>query len=242
MDSRREGGTRRRRRSANGFVALKHLRLLVLASAFNSFGKLESMSKNPILILASMAALSGCQNLAQIPLAYTPQPHAIPDLANKTFSLDVKDVRLYVTSGAKTTSYLGIAYSGLFVLHHDVFNASKVALEKQLEGDLRKELEALGLVDSPAAGAKRIVVRVREFYGDTFLKRRFTYDVELAVFNAAGKQLAIHQAKGQKTFSAKFMDSNDSPLRRQIPIYYDEIIQELVRGDPLVLLALGNDL
>jgi hypothetical protein len=200
------------------------------------------MTRNALLILAFIAALSGCKNLAQIPLAYTPKPRPTPDLANKTFSLDVKDARLYVTSGAKTPSHLGIAYGGLFVLHHDVFNARKVALEKQLEEDLRKELEALGLVESSAAGAKRVVVRVREFYGDTFLKRRFTYDVELAVFNAAGKQLAVHQAKGEKTFNTEFLDSNNSPLKRQIPIYYDEIIRELVRGDPLVILALGNDL
>ena len=199
------------------------------------------MSKNAVLILAFIAALSGCQNLAQVPLAYNPKPERIPDLANKTFSLDVKDVRLYVTSGAKTTSYLGIAYSGYF-LHHDVINARNVALDKQLKEDLRKELEALGLVESSASGAKRIVVRVREFNGDTYLKRRFTYDVELAVFNAAGKQLAVHQAKGDKTFNAKVMDSNNAPLKRQIPIYYEQIIRELVRTDPLVILALGNDL
>jgi hypothetical protein len=199
------------------------------------------MSKNALLILASMAALSGCQNLAQVPLAYTAKPHPIPDLANKTFSLDVKDVRLYVTSGAKATSYLGIAHNGLYV-HHDLFNARKVALDKQLKEDLRKELEALGLVESSASGAKRIVVRVRDFNGDTYLKRRFTYDVELAVFNAAGKQLAVHQAKGDKTFNTQLLDSNETLLQRQIPIYYEQIIRELVRADPLIILALGNDL
>ena len=199
------------------------------------------MSKNALLILASMAVLSGCQNLAQVPLAYTAKPHPIPDLANKTFSLDVKDVRLYVTSGAKATSYLGIAHNGLYV-HHDLFNARKVALDKQLKEDLRKELEALGLVESSASGAKRIVVRVRDFNGDTYLKRRFTYDVELAVFNAAGKQLAVHQAKGDKTFNTQLLDSNETLLQRQIPIYYEQIIRELVRADPLIILALGNDL
>ena len=199
------------------------------------------MSKNALLILASMAALSGCQNLAQVPLAYTAKPHPIPDLANKTFSLDVKDVRLYVTSGAKATSYLGIAHNGLYV-HHDLFNARKVALDKQLKEDLRKELEALGLVESSASGAKRVVVRVRDFNGDTYLKRRFTYDVELAVFNAAGKQLAVHQAKGDKTFNTQLLDSNETLLQRQIPIYYEQIIRELVRADPLIILALGNDL
>jgi hypothetical protein len=199
------------------------------------------MSKNAFLILAFMAALSGCQNLAQIPLAYTPKPQHIPDLANKTFILDVKDVRLYVTSGAKATSYLGIAHSGLYT-HHDLFNAKKVALDKQLKEDLRKELAALGLVESSASEAKRIVVRVRDFNGDTYLKRRFTYDVELTVFNAAGKQLAVHQAKGEESFTAKVLDSNESLLQRQLPIYYEQIIRELVRGDPLVILALGNDL
>jgi len=199
------------------------------------------MSKNALLIVASMAALSGCQNLAQVPLAYTPKPQSLPDIANKTFSLDVKDVRPYVTSGAKATSYVGIAHNGLYV-HHDLFNAKKVALDRQLKEDLRKELEALGLVESSASEAKRIVVRVRDFNGDTYLKRRFTYDVELAVFNAAGKQLAVHQAKGEKTFNAKVLDSNETLLQRQIPIYYEQIIRELVRADPLVILALGNDL
>ena len=199
------------------------------------------MSKNVLLILASMVALSGCKNLAQVPLAYAPKSHPISELANKTFTLDVKDVRLYVTSGAKATSYLGIAHSGLYV-HHDLFNAKKVALDKQLKEDLRKELEALGLVQSSASGAKRIVVRVRDFNGDTYLKRRFTYDVEVTVLNAAGKQLAVHQAKGEKTFNAQVLDSNETLLQRQIPIYYEQIIRELVRGDPLVILALGNDL
>jgi hypothetical protein len=199
------------------------------------------MSKNALLILASIAALSGCKNLAQVPLAYTPKPHSIPDLANKTFSLDVKDVRLYVTSGAKAASYIGIASSGLYV-HHDVFNAKKVALDKQLKEDLRKELQALGLAESSAPGARRVVVRVRDFNGDTNLKMRFTYDVELTVLNAAGKPLAVHQAKGERPLEAKGMDSSETLLQRQIPIYYGQIIRELVRGDPLIILALGNDL
>ena len=189
--------------------------------------------KTALLILVSIAALSGCQSHSQIPLAYTPKPEPIPGIANKTFSLDVKDERLYVTSGAKPASYLGLADSGYY-LHHDVFNARKVALDVQLKEDLRKELEALGLVESSAPGAKRIVVRVREFKGDTYLK--------LAVFNAAGKQLAVHQAKGDTTFKAKMMDSHNAPLRRQLPIFYEQIIRELVRTDPLVILALGNDL
>jgi hypothetical protein len=199
------------------------------------------MSKNVLLILASIAALSGCENLAQVPLAYTPKTHSIPDLTNKTFSLDVKDVRLYVTSGAKATSYIGIASNGLYV-HHDVFNAKKVALDKQLKEDLRKELQALGLVESSVPGARRVVVRVRDFNGDTNLKMRFTYDVELTVLNAAGKPLAVHQAKGERALDAKGLDSSETLLQRQIPIYYGQIIRELVGGDPLIILALGNDL
>jgi hypothetical protein len=199
------------------------------------------MKSNALLMLVAITILSGCENLAQVPLAYTPRPHPVPDLANKTFSLDVKDVRLYVTSGAKATSYLGIASSGLS-FHHDVFNAKKIPLNKQLKEDLRKELEALGLVESPAPGAKRIVVRVRDFNADTNLKMKFTYDVELTVLNAAGKQLAAHEAKGEEALNAKGLDSSESLLQRQIPIYYGQIIRELVRADPLVVLALGNDL
>jgi len=201
------------------------------------------MSKN-LLLFAALVAIAGCktiQNLAQIPLAYAPSPQTFPGLANKTFSLDVKDVRLYVTSGNKSPSYLGIARSGLGI-PHDVVNAKKVALGAQLKADLRKELEAIGLVESPASGARRVVVRVHDWNADALSKARFTYDIELTVISAAGKQLAVNRAKGEEIFDAKFLDSGESLLQRQIPIYYAQIIRKLVRGDPMIILALGNDL
>ena len=197
-----------------------------------------------LLLLAAMLALSGCktiQNLAQVPLVYTPTPQIHSGLANKTFSLDVKDVRLYVVSGGKAPSYLGIARGGLGI-PHDVFNAKKVALATQLKADLRKELEALGLVESPAPGAKRVVVRVHDFNSDGYSKGRFTYDIELTVINAAGKQLAVNRARGEKGFDAKFLDSGETLLQRQIPIYYGQVIRELVRADPMIILALGNEI
>ena len=85
------------------------------------------------------------------------------------------------------------------------------------------------------------MVRVRDFNGDTSLKMRFTYDVELTVLNAGGKPLAVHQAKGERDLDPKGLDSSESLQQRQIPIYYGQIIRELVRGDPLIILALGND-
>jgi hypothetical protein len=201
------------------------------------------MSKN-LLLLAAMVVLSGCntiKNLSQISLAYDPKPQTFSGLANQAFSLDVKDVRQYVVSGGKAPTYLGVARNN-FGIPHDVFNARKVSLETQLRSDLRKELVALGLVESPASGAKRVVVRVHDWNSDGYMNARFTYDIELTVVSAAGKQLAVNRVKDVKTFDAGVLDSGETLLQREIPIYYGQIIRELVRGDPLIILALGNDL
>ena len=199
------------------------------------------MSKT-LQMFAVMLALSGCTNLAQVPLAYVPKPQSIPSVANKTFSLDVKDVRLYVTSGGKAPSYVGVA-RGAYNSPHDVFNAKKVSLEKQLAGDLRSELQALGLTESTAPNAKRIVVRIRDFDADVGSRGHFVYDIELTVINAAGKPLSVNHAKGEENFVGTWRaPGGESLLQKQMPVYYVKIVRELVRGDPMVMLALGNDL
>ena len=202
------------------------------------------MSKT-LLLFAVVALLSACKtikNHSEVPLAYYPEPQAIPAIYRKTFSLDVKDARIYVTSGGKAPSHVGVA-RGYYDIPHDVYNANKVSFEKQLTSDLRKELEALGLVDSDAPGAKRVVVRVRDFDSDVGSRGHFTYDIELTVFNAAGKPLTVNHVNGEENFIGDWRaPGGESLMQRQLPIYYARIVRQLVRGDPMVMLALGNEL
>ena len=192
------------------------------------------------LFLIAVALLSSCTTSSkyrQIPLRYEPTPKVVAGLAAKTFSIAVTDARPYVTHGNKVPAYVGIARGG-WGNPIDMVNGGKLSLAEQMRGDLLKKFRALGLTETSGSASKQVSVRIRDWNFDAGIDARFWYEVELTVADSAGKLLAISQAKDQKVIKANLLTGPVVALQKEVPVYYGEIIQELVRKDPLILSAL----
>jgi hypothetical protein len=182
--------------------------------------------------------LSGCVTAYKFDLKYSPEPKVLPALVSKTFNVSVTDERPYVTHGEKFPFFLGIIRQG-YGIPRDVVSANKTPLADQIESDLSRELESLGLVRS-SSPSRQIKIHVRDWNFDTGPRTRFWYDTELTIENAAGKALLTRRIKNEMTFETNIFDMGDE-LKDQLPKKYAHFIEAIFRDDAKTLAALERE-
>ena len=189
-----------------------------------------------ILLLLVAVGLSDCVTAAKFKLNYVAEAEELPGLGSTTFSVAVTDQRPYVTHGSKLPTYLG-QYRDGWGIPREVVNEKKVPLAEQMVGDLRRELQSLGLVES-SSPSKLMVVRIRDWNFDAGIDSRFWYDVEVSVESASGQALATDRVKDQKIIKGSLLAGPIPAIKKELPVHYAELIRELVRDNPSILAAL----
>ncbi len=131
----------------------------------------------------------------------------------------VQDARPYVVSGDKSGDFVGLVRGG-FGNPFDVGTKSKRAFAEVIGNGVAASLSAAGFnakaqvgaaADSPSAlaiaagnaGASRIlVVQLREWKSDSYVKTKFSSEVVITVFDASGVALASFDDKDDRTLKA----------------------------------------
>lgn len=195
------------------------------------------MVKWTLLVLASTALLSGCASRWDVALDYSPEPLELPGLASKTFSIEVVDQRHFVVTQGKHPSYLG-KYKGPVGDAWDVRTDDGVALAEHLRTDLREELQALQMIESASAPAKRVRVHILDWNFSANVDARYWYTVDISVSDADGRQIGSSVLREDKIVDGSVLNGAKWSLEEDVPELYDALVQKLVRENPDVLAAL----
>ena len=195
------------------------------------------MISRSFLLAVAAAVLSGCASDWGIPLAYTPDPQEFPGLAAKTFSVLVTDERSYVVNHDKQPSYLG-KYKGLVGDTWDAATDDNVPLADHMRNDLRRELQALRLIEDTTAPLKQIKVRILDWNFSAGKSARYWYNVEILVADSKGRQLALSVLKDDKVVKGTLVEGAKWSLEQDVPTLYSELMRKLVRENPSILEAL----
>lgn len=195
------------------------------------------MRSSPFLLAVTTALLSGCASDWGIPLDYTPDPQEFPGLAAKTFNVLVADERSYVVNQDKQPSYLG-KYKGVVGDTWDATTDDNVSLAAHMRNDLRRELQALRLIEDTWAPLKHIKVRILDWNFSAGKSARYWYNVEILVADSKGRQLAFSVVKDDKVVTGTLIEGAKWSLEQDVPALYSELIRKLVRENPPILEAL----
>lgn len=183
-----------------------------------------------------VGALSGCVAGQSIPLNHKPlEPRH--ELRNIEVAVAVEDKRSFIVNGDKNPDYIG-HYRGGYGNPWDVTTASDDALAERIRMDLVEELENMGFtVGEPS---KTLSVIIRQWNFDTYINGRFWYEIDVAVIGKGGNVLAKDTIKDEVKIKGSFWTGPTGAFEREIPRYYDQIIQDLLRGNPETLRALES--
>jgi hypothetical protein len=188
--------------------------------------------------IALAIVLCGCGSV-RIDLDYAPEPKQLSQLVGKTFFLGVTDQRYYVTSGPKSREYLGHTKGFLGVVH-SYRTADKQALVAHVRGDLRRDLQGLGMVEDARAPAVRLDIRIYDWNFDAGVRGRFWYDAQVAIDNGQGQTVANVVVKGENAIEGHWGDAARMKVEDEIPGLYQLFIRKLVRENPQVIAALSQ--
>lgn len=152
-----------------------------------------------VLMLCAFATLGGCAFGQKIDYRqstpYLSARSAIP------VEVNVIDERPYVLSGSKNPTYVGT----LRALYYNPFNINTLTgnpLSFDLKEAVRSSLEKSS-IKAPAAysttnadpGQKLLMLKLREWKSDSYMRTRFDYDITASVLDEHGKELATKSAK-----------------------------------------------
>lgn len=152
-----------------------------------------------LLVLAiSISALGGCAFGQKID--YRQSTIATPVKSSQPVELHVIDQRPYVRSG-KNLTFVG-RIRGLYYNPFKVYTLSGSPLTADLQEALRNSLARSDVTtidsysaDAATPGRKLLLVTVREWKMDAYMKIRFDYDLTAAVIDQHGKVIASESAK-----------------------------------------------
>jgi hypothetical protein len=194
--------------------------------------------RRKILLLSSAIVLCGCSSV-RIDLDYEPEPKEMSQLAGKTFFLGVTDQRHYVTSGPKKREYLGHTKGSLGVVYS--YSTSDLQpLVAHVRGDLRRDLQSLGMVEDGRRPTVRLDIRIYDWNFEAGIRGRFWYDAHVAVDDANGQPVANIVVKGENAIEGHWGDVARMRVKDEIPGFYQQFIRKLVRENPEVIAALAR--
>jgi hypothetical protein len=182
------------------------------------------MWKNSILLFCLV--LIGCAAGARYD--YRSQSVILPLQGDgqTTLVLQVEDQRPYVLSGDKSPDFVGLQRGG-WGNAFDVTTVSGASLTEDMATSIGKSLEDAGFRIVPVKGATELAgltrlaeqkgasrilqLRVREWKSDIYMGIRLTFDLDLAVYDAAGERLAENRMQGDEPVGgAKMSPSRNS--------------------------------
>lgn len=185
-------------------------------------------------MLVTAMMLGGC--VAGQTLSYDYKPTAAVDKTGGEVSVAVRDERPYVKSGDKGPDYVGHYRAG-FGNTWDVTTKGGAPFADVLARDLREELDALGFTAGNAG--RTLQVAIREWNMDTYMNAKFWYELVVSVVGAGGEPVIPPQTlKEEKRIDGSFWVGPKYAVEKQMPAFYDQLIQDLVRNNPDVRSAL----
>ncbi len=152
-----------------------------------------------VLILCAFATLGGCAFGQKID--YRQSTPYLSARSDTPVEVNVIDERPYVLSGSKNPTYVGT----LRALYYNPFNINTLTgnpLSFDLKEAVRTSLEKSS-IKAPAAysttnadpGQKLLMLKLREWKSDSYMRTRFDYDITASVLDEHGKELATKSAK-----------------------------------------------
>ncbi|MET1077408.1 MAG: hypothetical protein ABWY06_05230 [Pseudomonas sp.] len=160
------------------------------------------------LLLMAVMQLTGCAFGQRVD--YT---QSVPTLAlnsDKTIAVSVVDERPYVLSGGKERNYVGTVRGGYYnPFNMNTYSGLPLAtdLQKAVIAGLRKA--SVNAQDQNYPGSKAedasqrlLVLRIKQWKSDTYMRARFDYDLTASVYNEQGEQLMTQDA----TWSGQITD------------------------------------
>ncbi|MBA1200489.1 hypothetical protein G7009_01555 [Pseudomonas capeferrum] len=156
-------------------------------------------------VLCVFSALGGCAFGQKID--YRQSSPYLAVRSDKPIELSVVDERPYVSRSGKNSTFVG-RIRGLYYNPFNVNTLSGSPLSADIQEAVRSALAKSGVntVVSYAAtsanpGQKLLVLKLREWKMDAYMKVRFDYDITASVLDEHGKELASKTAKnsGQVT-------------------------------------------
>lgn len=152
-----------------------------------------------VLMLCAFATLGGCAFGQKID--YRQSTPYLSARSDTPVEVNVIDERPYVLSGSKNPTYVGT----LRALYYNPFNINTLTgnpLSFDLKEAVRSSLEKSS-IKAPAAysttnadpGQKLLMLKLREWKSDSYMRTRFDYDITASVLDEHGKELATKSAK-----------------------------------------------
>jgi hypothetical protein len=198
----------------------------------NSRIKLLQTPLGLLVILFCFSILSGCT----IPLNYTPGAYEQP-VAAQPVELVVTDKRPYVVNGKETIAFIGHVRGG-YGNPWAYTTQGKVPLTKQMEGDLTKELAALGFAAGAPGATRKLNVDINDFNFDGYKGGKFWYELNVTVSDASNAVLAEQTIKEKHLIRSHFGKGALYGILEQVPVLYNELIRKMVRENPKILQTL----
>ena len=187
----------------------------------------------PIMVIGIV--FSGCAVKQKVGLTYNAQAVLQSTESHPKVSVSVNDKRTYVLDGNKKGSFIGYYRSGVGI-PYAVNTQNNIPLATLLEGDLNKELSALGFVGKD--GSKSLEVDIVAWKFDAYQTAQFDYTLDVKVLDAAKKEIAISKISDNITIPGTFWAGGKGGVERDMPKLYIAIIKKLVRENAEIFKAL----
>jgi len=158
-----------------------------------------------LVLLCAFSALGGCAFGQKID--YRQSSPYLSARSTTPVEVNVIDERPYVLDGDKDPEFVG----RLRALYYNPFNVNTLTgdpLSFDIKEAVRSALEKSS-IKAPAAysttnanpGQKLLMLKLREWKIDAYMRTRFDYDVTASVLDEHGKELATKSAKGSGAVS-----------------------------------------
>ena len=178
-----------------------------------------------ILMLCAFSAIGGCAFGQKVD--YRESTTYLSARSDIPVEVNVIDERPYVVSGSKNPTYVGT----LRALYNNPFNVNTLTgdpLSFDLKEAIRRSL-AKSSIAAPAAysttnanpGQKLLMLKLREWKSDTYMRTRFDYDITATVLDENGKELATKSTKGSGAIK-NFLTAGSDAL--SVVLNSDEIV------------------
>jgi hypothetical protein len=190
-----------------------------------------------VLMLLAFATLGGCAFGHK--LDYRQSTTTTSAHTSKPIAINVIDQRPYVISGDKKPIYVGT----LRALYYNPFNINTLTglpLSSDLAEAIRVSLEHASInakvvysnLDADP-GQKLLVLTVREWKSDAYMRIRFDYDITASVIDGAGKELASKSVKSTLQINNYILAGSNALLN----VLDDKEIVAALSADPVAAVS-----
>ncbi|MDG9929996.1 MULTISPECIES: hypothetical protein [unclassified Pseudomonas] len=193
------------------------------------------MKLRNIAVIATMALLTGCAFGIKVDYRMAlPYVQLEPSTEKRVIEVATVDQRPYILSGNKRPQFVGVSRA-LYYNPYNINTASGLGLVTDLQSAMITALARDPSVQAratqnrdraSASGTRLLVLTVREWKSDAYMRVRFDYDVTAEVKDEQGLVLATKTAKGRGAIT-HFLNAGADVLNQAL-------------GDHEIVKALGS--